>query len=69
MMNFRIADSFTDALTRLSAQNQKTVKNSAFDLQFEPSGPGLQFHRPASGRTAVKVINHFGDELVKVYGV
>lgn len=27
------------------------------------------FARPASGRIAVKVINHFGDEVMKVFGV
>ncbi len=27
------------------------------------------FPRPVSGRIAVKVINHFGDEVMKVYGV
>ena len=27
------------------------------------------FARPASGRIAVKVINHYGDEILKVYGV
>jgi adenine-specific DNA-methyltransferase len=27
------------------------------------------FSRPASGRIAVKVINHYGDEILKVYGV
>ena len=27
------------------------------------------FPRPASGRIAVKVINHFGDEVMKVFGV
>ena len=27
------------------------------------------FPRPASGRIAVKVINHFGDEVMKAYGV
>jgi adenine-specific DNA-methyltransferase len=26
------------------------------------------FPRPASGRIAVKVINHYGDEILKVYG-
>jgi adenine-specific DNA-methyltransferase len=25
------------------------------------------FPRPASGRIAVKVINHYGDEILKVY--
>ena len=27
------------------------------------------FERPASGRIAVKVINHFGDEVMKVFAV
>jgi adenine-specific DNA-methyltransferase len=27
------------------------------------------FPRPANGRIAVKVINHFGDEVMKVFGV
>jgi mRNA-degrading endonuclease RelE of RelBE toxin-antitoxin system len=44
-MDFRIADTFTDALARLPAQEQKAVKTSAFDLQLDPAGPGLQLHR------------------------
>ncbi len=44
-MDFRIADTFTDALARLPAQEQKAAKTSAFDLQLDPSSPGLQFHR------------------------
>lgn len=44
-MDFRIADSFTDALARLPAHDQKAAKTSAFDLQLDPSAPGLQFHR------------------------
>jgi adenine-specific DNA-methyltransferase len=28
-----------------------------------------QFPRPKTGRIAVKVINHFGDEVLKVFGV
>ncbi|CAN5273717.1 hypothetical protein BH20ACT5_BH20ACT5_21940 [soil metagenome] len=27
------------------------------------------FARPSSGRLAVKVINHYGDEILKVYPV
>jgi len=27
------------------------------------------FDRPESGRIAVKVINHFGDEVMKVFGI
>jgi mRNA-degrading endonuclease RelE of RelBE toxin-antitoxin system len=44
-MDFRIADTFTDALTRLPAQEQKSVKVSVMDLQLDPSAPGLQMHR------------------------
>src|SRR6266481_2084511 len=44
-MEFRIADTFTDALARLTGQEQKAAKTSAFDLQLNPSAPGLQFHR------------------------
>ncbi|MGC9270920.1 UvrD-helicase domain-containing protein [Acidiphilium sp.] len=42
---FRIADAFTAAIARLSAQEQKVVKTAVFDLQVDPSRPGLQFHR------------------------
>lgn len=31
-MEFRIADTFTDSLGRLTAQEQKAVKTTAFDL-------------------------------------
>lgn len=44
-MEFRIADTFTDALARLPAQEQRAAKTTAFDLQLDPSAPGLQFHR------------------------
>jgi superfamily I DNA/RNA helicase/mRNA-degrading endonuclease RelE of RelBE toxin-antitoxin system len=44
-MQFRIADSFTDSLTRLTRDEQKAVKNAAFDLQMNPANPGLRFHR------------------------
>ena len=27
------------------------------------------FKRPGTGKIAVKVINHYGDEVLKVYGV
>jgi adenine-specific DNA-methyltransferase len=27
------------------------------------------FARPATGKITVKVINHYGDEVLKVYGV
>jgi mRNA-degrading endonuclease RelE of RelBE toxin-antitoxin system len=45
MMEFRIADTFTDSLTRLTGEEQKAVKTAAFDLQLNPASPGLSFHR------------------------
>jgi superfamily I DNA/RNA helicase len=44
-MEFRIADTFTDSLARLTAQEQKAAKTTAFDLQINASAPGLSFHR------------------------
>lgn len=44
-MEFRIADTFTDSLVRLTADEQKAVKTTAFDLQVNPAHPGLQFHK------------------------
>lgn len=44
-MEFRIADTFTDSLGRLSAEEQKAAKMAAFDLQVNPAQPGLQFHK------------------------
>jgi superfamily I DNA/RNA helicase/mRNA-degrading endonuclease RelE of RelBE toxin-antitoxin system len=44
-MEFRIADTFTDSLTRLTRDEQKAVKTAAFDLQLNPASPGLSFHR------------------------
>lgn len=44
-MNFRIADTFTDSLAKLTGTEQKAVKTTAFDLQVNPAQPGLKFHR------------------------
>src|SRR5579883_916676 len=44
-MEFRIADTFTDSLGRLTTQEQKAVKMTAFDLQLNPSAPGFSFHK------------------------
>ena len=44
-MNFRIADTFTDSLAKLTGEEQKAVKTAAFDLQMNPAHPGLQFHK------------------------
>lgn len=35
----------TASLGRLTAQEQKAVKTTAFDLQMDPSSPGLSFHK------------------------
>lgn len=44
-MQFRIADTFTDSLVRLTGDEQKAAKTRAFDLQIDPAHPGLQFHK------------------------
>jgi superfamily I DNA/RNA helicase len=44
-MEFRIVDTFTDSLARLTGEEQKAVKTAAFDLQLNPAHPGLQLHR------------------------
>src|SRR3954462_9942335 len=44
-MDFRIADTFTDSLARLTGDEQKAVKTTAFDLQINPANPGMQFHK------------------------
>jgi mRNA-degrading endonuclease RelE of RelBE toxin-antitoxin system len=44
-MEFRIADTFTDSLARLTGDEQKAVKTAAFDLQLNPAHPSLQFHK------------------------
>jgi len=44
-MEFRIADTFTASLARLPAAEQKAAKTTAFDLQMNPAGNGLQWHR------------------------
>ena len=45
MIEFRIADTFTDSLARLTGDEQKAVKTTAFDLQMNPASPGLSFHK------------------------
>ena len=44
-VQFRIADTFTDSLARLTGEEQKVVKTTAFDLQLNPANPGMQFHK------------------------
>lgn len=44
-MEFRIADTFTQSLVRLTAEEQRLVKQTTFDAQVTPSNPGLAFHK------------------------
>jgi len=44
-MTFLIAETFTDSLGRLTAEEQKAAKTTAFDLQMNPASPGLSFHK------------------------
>jgi len=45
MTDFRIADTFTDSLARLTGEEQKLAKTTAFDLQLNPVNPGMSFHK------------------------
>jgi mRNA-degrading endonuclease RelE of RelBE toxin-antitoxin system len=45
LTEFRIADTFTDSLARLTGAEQKAVKTTAFDLQLDQTGRGRHFHR------------------------
>lgn len=44
-MEFRISDTFTDSLAKLTGDEQKAVKTTAFDLQLNPANPGMSFHK------------------------
>jgi mRNA-degrading endonuclease RelE of RelBE toxin-antitoxin system len=44
-MDLRIADTFTDSLARLTGDEQKAVKTTAFDLQLNPANPGMSLHK------------------------
>jgi mRNA-degrading endonuclease RelE of RelBE toxin-antitoxin system len=44
-MELRIADTFTDSLARLTGEEQKAAKTTAFDLQLNPANPGMSFHK------------------------
>lgn len=44
-MKFLIADTFTESMGRLTGDEQKSVKTTAFDLQLNPVSPGMSFHK------------------------
>ncbi len=45
LVKLHIADTFADSLARLTGDEQKAVKTTAFDLQINPASPGMQFHK------------------------
>lgn len=44
-MHFLISDTFTDSLARLTGDEQKATKTTAFDLQVNAAGHGMSFHK------------------------
>ena len=52
LMQFGIADTFTASLAKLTGEEQKAVKTTAFDLQMNPgaSGPEAASGRPGQGQ-------------------
>lgn len=56
-----------DPFKALESSLKSEIDADAWETLYSPvSRP---FARPRSGRIAVKVINHFGDEVMKVMGV
>ena len=43
-MEFRIADTFTDSLAKLTGQEQKLVKTTAFDPRLDPVHPRMKLY-------------------------
>src|SRR5213594_3031672 len=77
-MDFRIADTFTDSLARLTGDEQKAVKTTAFDLQLNPVNSGMSFHKLAKAKDkrfwSVRVsqdirliVHRTGDSLLLCY--
>jgi adenine-specific DNA-methyltransferase len=70
-----MADTFTDSLARLTADERKASKMTLKDEMTEDACATLNsdtsrpFDKPTSGRIAVKVINHLGDEVMKVFRI
>ena len=73
-MQFRIADTFTASLGRLTNDQQKAAKTTAFDLQVNPAQPGHSLHRIAGARDAsfwsarvsqdIRIVVHRADDGV-----
>jgi hypothetical protein len=77
-VQFLIADTFTDSLARLTGDEQKVVKTTAFDLQLNPASPGMSFHRlnkakdpgfwsVRAGSDLLLIVHRAGDSLLLCY--
>ena len=77
-MQFRIADTFTSSLGRLPNDQQRAAKTTAFDLQTNPSQPGLGVHKLTNTRDPnfwsarvnldLRIISHrAGEDVVLCY--
>lgn len=49
-MPLQLSNTFTESLARLTPDEQKLVKTTAFDLQLNPNNPGNAMHRVDSSR-------------------
>lgn len=49
-MEFRIADTYTQSLAKLTVEEQKQVKQTTFDAMANPASPGLSFHKLDKGK-------------------
>ena len=73
-MNFRIADTFTASLGRLTNDEQRAAKTTVFDLQVNPAQPSHNLHRIDGARDAkfwsarvsqdIRIVVHRTDEGV-----
>ena len=73
-MQFRIADTFTASLGRLTNDEQRAAKTTVFDLQVNPAQPGHSLHRIDGARDAkfwsarvsqdIRIVVHRTDEGV-----
>lgn len=61
-MEFRIADTFTDSLTKLSGEQHKAVKTTAFDLQLNLANPGMQFYKLEWVRGRPRIVANLASE-------
>src|SRR5687768_14078780 len=46
----RIANTFTDSLAKLTGEEQKAVKNTAFEFQMNPAHPSMSFERVTNSK-------------------